>query len=174
MSPVLSAVMDTLAFMRITSTSNPSSRNMPRLSASPPVRKETSTAEIDIRTLSAAFAAPVETSNARLIIAKRFIRFPWSDLTRAFTRFVVKRYGSLLRFHASLLRILASDEILPSHRHCRFFLIFRRPRAEAIAEPRLARRQLGQAQLLPNLLGVFHELFTWQRHRRIRPRQRGV
>src|SRR4030095_5960107 len=54
MSPVLSAGIDTLAFMRMTSTSSPSSLKKPRLEATPAVRKETSNAEIDSRTLSAA------------------------------------------------------------------------------------------------------------------------
>ena len=70
-------------------------------------------------------------------------------------RFVVKGYESRLRFHPSLLRILASDEILAAHGHRRFFLIFRRPCAEAVAEPGLARRQLRQADLLPKSLWHF-------------------
>src|SRR6266536_1218475 len=54
MSPVLGAGIDTLAFMRMTSTSSPSSLKKPRLEATPAVRNETSNAEIDSRTLPAA------------------------------------------------------------------------------------------------------------------------
>src|SRR3990170_7416898 len=73
MSPVFSAVIETFAFMRISSKSNPSSRNMPRLRARPAVRNDTSTEDIDLRTLSAASAAPAHGNKAKIAIAKYFI-----------------------------------------------------------------------------------------------------
>src|SRR6266545_666546 len=171
MSPVLSAVTDTLAFMRINSTSKPSSRNMPRLSANPPVRKETSTAEIDIRTLSIASAVVVEIRNDKPMSTKRFIKILFAYASPlALHPFRLNP----LRFYASFLRILAGDEILTAHRHRCLFFIFWCPCAQAVTVPWHSRCQFRQADLFPDLLGIFHELFLRQRDRWIGPGTRGV
>src|SRR2546423_14822161 len=73
MSPVLRAGIDTLAFMRMTSTSSPSSLKKPRLEATPAVRKETSNAEIDSRTLSAACKGDATRNTAQVNNQNRLI-----------------------------------------------------------------------------------------------------
>src|SRR6266542_1560277 len=164
MSPVLSAVTDKLAFMRINSTSKPSSRNMPRFEAKPPVRKETSIAEIDIRTLSTASAGTAVRNNDKPIIAKCFIRSP----------FVLLLHSYRSRFDPLFFRLFTGDEILSAHRHRRLFLILRSPSAQAVAVPWPSRCQFRQADLFPDLPGIFHELFLRKRDRWIRPGARGV
>jgi hypothetical protein len=66
--------IETLAFIRINSTSTPSSRNMPRFWAIPAVRNDTSTADIDIRTLSAASLTVLINRTNNNEIARLFIR----------------------------------------------------------------------------------------------------
>src|SRR5262245_29159641 len=73
MSPVLRAGIDTLPFMRMTSTSNRACLKTPRFEAIPAVRNETSNAEIDRRTFSAACRGCVTNNHPTIRINDRLM-----------------------------------------------------------------------------------------------------
>src|SRR5580765_8927003 len=66
------------------------------------------------------------------------------------------------------LELLTGLEVTPLHRELGLVIELFAPLTERIAEPRHLWPELGQLELFPNLLGVFHKFALRQRHRRER------
>src|SRR5215468_8905773 len=118
MSPVLSAVMETFAFILMISTSRLSSRKKPLLDATPEVRNDTSTAEMDKRTLSAASPVAAHTTKDMTIMIRDNFISPLQDsvIQCSDERFTAqgKHRGLPLQHFALRAWLLASCSQLPA------------------------------------------------------------